>query len=114
MANVTGPTTRLPGHTRPAPKDQMCDEHPTIPAYMRVTGDVDSHGSEECDLCTLCFAQYAASVAKADTAGLCDWCKTRKPRISPARDFEEGMAGRVYDVCDECISKQRADIADNY
>ncbi len=31
---------------------------------------------------------------------------TQHPRLRPHRDYEEGMAGRVYDVCDACIVKE--------
>lgn len=45
--------------------------------------------------------------AEADQpdGGLCDWCKTQSPKLSPMRDIDEGHAGRFYSVCAPCIKR---------
>lgn len=51
-----------------------------------------------------------------DTSGTCDWCKKHADELKPRRDFEEGMNGRLYDVCQACIDKEnkRLNEDDNY
>lgn len=46
MAEVTGPTSYLPGHHCKLPPGTMCDEHPDRLAIARVQGETDSFGSE--------------------------------------------------------------------
>ena len=38
----------------------------------------------------------------------CEWCKREAEGIFPHKDFEEGMAGREYDVCLACRKKEAA------
>lgn len=105
MANVTGPTRNLPGSSRPSPEGTLCDEC-NAPAVVRLTGETDSHGSEESDHCQACFDNVAKAIAEMDTSGCCQWCKQRADHLSAHRDFDEGSTGPVYDVCSVCIRKQ--------
>lgn len=105
MGEVTGPISTPPGRFHDVPDGQMCDEHPDRPAVARVQGETDSFGAELWDMCQECLDQHRKEMAEADMSGTCDWCHQQKPRLRPRRDYEEGMYGRVYDVCDDCIKR---------
>ena len=105
MADVTGPISTLPGAVHAVPDGMMCDDHPDRPAVSRIQGETDSFGCEMNDLCQECLDQYREGMKNLDRSGVCDWCKQQKPRLSPTRDYDEGMCGRVYDVCAECRKK---------
>ena len=110
MSAVTdGLISTLPDHSIFPPKGMMCDEHPDTPAFRRVQGETDSFGAEWIDLCQPCVNKHKSS-SKLYAQGYCDWCYTEATDLRPRRDFEEGMYGRVYDVCGSCIDK---DILDN-
>jgi hypothetical protein len=47
-----------------------------------------------------------------DTAGQCEWCQAEAPSRVPARDYEEGLSGRVYQVCAGCRERQRRRLAE--
>lgn len=83
----------------------MCDNHPTVLAYCRVTGETDSFGSEEADLCQACWEKYEAA-AKKPIISTCDWCKKPDVAIQPTRDSSEGSCGPVYDVCKPCRQQE--------
>lgn len=108
MADVTGPISTLPGAERTSPDGMTCDYHPDRVAYRRVQGETDSFGCEMIDMCRECYDAYKAEQQTADRSGTCDWCKTHQTDLRPHRDFEEGSAGRVYDVCGKCVKKERA------
>ena len=112
MADVTGPISSLPGSTHCPPKGAMCDDHPDRPATHRVQGETDSFGSEMCDMCDECFAAHVEEKKTWDLSGDCDWCKQHKPRLLPKRDYEEGMGGPVYYVCDECRGRYDKRVAE--
>jgi hypothetical protein len=42
--------------------------------------------------------------------GRCDWCAKDATDLRDARDYEEGMSGRVYRVCGGCIKAQNDEI----
>lgn len=105
MADVTGPISSLPGSGHDCPDGMMCDDHPDRPAVVRLQGETDSFGSEMHDLCQECLDAYREEMKNADHSGTCEWCKQHKPHLRPQRDYEEGMAGRVYEVCDDCIKR---------
>lgn len=100
-------THQLPGTLHVVPKDQTCDKHEDRPAVRRVQGETDSFGCEVFDLCAECWEQYREEMAKADTSGTCEWCKTVVEKLRPQRDWEEGMHGPVYYVCKTCADRQR-------
>lgn len=106
MADVTGPISTLPGSHHSVPKDAACDTHPDRPATHRVQGETDSFGSEMIDMCDACYAEHVQYQRTRDRSGVCDWCKNHKPRVIETRDYEEGMHGPVYLVCDACIQRR--------
>lgn len=107
MANVTGPTNRLPGQSHSAPKGVMCDEHPDRVAVKRVTGEVDSFGSEEHDMCQECFDVFSNAQETKTTPGNCDHCNHSVDHLTPMRDLDEGLCGPVYYLCNGCAIKLR-------
>lgn len=105
MAEVTGPISSLPGASHDFPAGTMCDDHPDRPAVARIQGETDSFGCEMADMCQECLDEYREEMKATDWSGTCDWCKQHMPRLSPQRDYEEGMCGPVYQVCDACIKR---------
>ncbi len=47
---------------------------------------------------------------KTEFSGECDWCRKEADDLVEHKDFEEGMAGRLYDVCAECRIKERESV----
>ncbi|TJW14340.1 MAG: hypothetical protein E5W82_10200 [Mesorhizobium sp.] len=106
MADVTGPISSLPGSGHALPEGTPCDDHPDRPAVARIQGETDSFGSEMNDMCQECLDAHREEMKNRDRSGTCEWCKDHKPYLSQTRDYDEGMSGRVYDVCTECIRKR--------
>ena len=102
MADATGPISTLPGSKHSVPAGAACDDC-TKPAVIRIQGETDSFGSEMMDFCQSCYDIWKANCAN-DSAkeGVCEWCKSHKTDLRPTRDYEEGIAGPVYYVCQEC------------
>src|SRR5688572_6182315 len=96
MADVTGPTSTLPGASHPFPAGTMCDRHEDRPAVARIQGETDSFGSELNDMCRQCLDEHREH-AKQRRSGNCSWCKQHAEDLRPTRDYDEGMAGPVYD-----------------
>jgi hypothetical protein len=71
-------------------------------------GETDSFGSEMHDLCAECTEKARE---EPHYIGTCDWCSASEVVLNPRRDYEEGMAGRVYYVCQPCITRSNARIA---
>lgn len=119
MAEVTGPISTLPGTARDAPEGMMCDYHPDQPAIARIQGETDSFGCEMEDLCQQCIderrAYRCSEAGKAEEAewrtGACEWCKNHATDLRDARDYEEGMCGRVYRVCGACVQRVNEEAA---
>lgn len=113
MADVTGPISTLAGTTRDVPEEMMCDNHPDQPAVVRVQGETDSFGCEMEDICQQCVderkAYRCSEAGQAEElewrTGACEWCKNHVTDLRDARDYEEGMNGRVYRVCGACIKR---------
>lgn len=113
MADVTGPISTLAGTTRDVPEGMMCDNHPDQPAVVRVQGETDSFGCEMEDICQQCVderkAYRCSEAGQAEElewrTGACEWCKNHVTDLRDARDYEEGMSGRVYRVCGACIKR---------
>ncbi len=107
MADVSGPTSSMPGSIHELPLNSRCDEHSNCKAVVRIQGETDSFGAEYYDMCQVCLDKYRKEVAKTrDRLGTCEWCKTNNVKTRPYRDFEEGMSGRLYDVCAACVRKE--------
>jgi hypothetical protein len=109
MSDVTGPISSLPGSAHPVPADTMCDNHPDRRATHRIQGETDSFGSEMHDLCHECVEEVRKG---PNPTGTCDWCKTTDQQLKPRRDYEEGMCGPVYHVCQGCIDKENKRLSD--
>lgn len=103
MAHVSGPVSTLPGHRSVPPAGSRCDEHPDVLAAKRIQGETDSFGAEYSDLCSVCVAGLTH---QDGTPGQCDWCRAQVLDLVPRRDPDEGMAGRVYYVCQPCRRAQ--------
>jgi hypothetical protein len=84
----------------------MCDHHPDRPAVVRFQGETDSFGSEMHDLCEECKAEWIEANNRRDTSGDCEWCGNFAEKRREHRDYEEGLAGRLYMVCTPCIDRQ--------
>lgn len=110
MADVSGPTSRLPGHVSTPPKGQCCDEHPGVPAFKRVQGETDTWGAEYLDMCVTCYEEYKTYLETADLSGTCDICGNHTDTIIRRRDPEEGTCGRVYSTCQQCSN----DLSNNF
>lgn len=110
MADVTGPISTLPGSRRDAPVGAMCDEHPDRPATARIQGETDSFGSEMHDLCDEC-ARELVRACREPREGVCEWCKRPATDLRDRRDWEEGMSGRLYEVCGACVREENERLA---
>ncbi len=110
MADVTGPIRTLSGATHEVPEGQTCDNHPDRKATVRVQGETDSFGCEMHDLCDECFKAERTWERSAEAAGWrkgkCEWCKSEVTDLRDARDYDEGLYGRVYRVCGACQKRQ--------
>ncbi len=105
-----GRVSTLPGSRAALPQGAMCDSHPEVQAVARMQGETDSFGCEYADLCAECLAEWKAHEVAA-RVGVCDWCNRAVDSLRPRRDFEEGMAGPVYQVCRECVQKENEYLA---
>lgn len=113
MAATTGPTTKLPGSLHPVPQGAKCDKHPDRVAIARIQGETDSMGAELIDCCELC-AQDVREAAKLSASDReCDRCERMFDRLHHYRDPDEGVAGRLYQLCDGCVAEAREQSGDN-
>lgn len=116
MGDVTGPISTLPGTIFGSDPGAKCDSHPRRKAVRRVQGETDSFGSEMTDMCQECLDEFKEHKKQA-RVGVCDWCREEATDLRPRRDFEEGLAGPVYEVCGACIKRQNDELreeADDY
>jgi hypothetical protein len=96
MPDPLGPVSTLPGSILGPPEGTAC-EICGEPATQRVQGETDSFGAEWNDLCDSCAREDLAN------SGPCDWCGKDVERRTHTRDYDEGLSGRVYLVCDPCL-----------
>ncbi|MBT7350612.1 hypothetical protein HN803_07580 [candidate division WWE3 bacterium] len=86
----------------------------TILAVVKVQGETDSFGAEYSYYCHDCHELCKqADQEFREELDNCDWCK-KEAQLSPTRDWEEGMNGPVYYVCNECNSKQDREMMEEY
>lgn len=111
MGDVTGPISSLPASSHALPDGTMCDDHPKRKAVARIQGETDSFGSEMWDVCAKCLAEIRKYRAENRT-GMCEWCKQEVTDLRPARDYDEGMAGRIYEVCGACVKRRNDEAAE--
>lgn len=109
MSDSTDPITTLPGTVRAAPEGTPCDDCGK-PATQCIQGKTDSFGAEMYNLCSECAAEV--QLDQVDTGGQCDWCQLVADSRVPARDYEEGLSGRVYQVCADCLEQQQQRLLD--
>ena len=105
MAHVGGPISSLPGTLLRLPFNQMCDEHEDRLAIVRVQAETDSFGYEAIDMCQECYSAFKAFQSSPENylnESTCEICNSSNIRVTPTRDPEEGLCGRVYDACDGC------------
>lgn len=103
MSDTTGPVSTLQGALSSVPVGTMCDEHGSVHAVARMQGETDSFGAEYHDVCQVCLDVHRAALkAYRETPHYCDWCKQEKLGVVSHRDFTEGRAGPVYEVCTDC------------
>lgn len=97
----------MPGSRHEVPELQTCDQHPNKAAVIRVQGETDSFGCEMIDMCQECFEAYREWTKSPEAhVGRCDWCKNEATDLQTTRDYEEGMTGRVYEVCGSCRKRR--------
>ena len=106
MADTIGPTSRMPGSAHTLPEGATCDRHPDRAAVARIQGETDSMGAELNDMCQQCLDEDREFLRTFDTSGACEWCGNFSPKRSNRRDYDEGMAGRIYLVCRPCIDRE--------
>lgn len=108
MADASrGPVSTLPGSWNRLPAGTPCDQHPDRVAVYRVQGETDSFGCEYQDVCEECRDQLLAYLNSSEVrTGNCDWCRFDATDLRDARDYEEGLAGRVYRVCGPCLRRR--------
>jgi hypothetical protein len=113
MADVTGPISTLPNSRHDVPDGTKCDEHSDRDAVARVQGETDSFGCEMHDMCEECVKEHneylRSPEAEEERHGRCDWCHKDATDLRDARDYEEGMSGRVYRVCGACVKRTDED-----
>ena len=114
MADVSGSTRSLPGSKHRVPHGQTCDEHSDRIAVARIQGETDSFGAEYFDMCQECYNEFRNRDQTDERTGCCDWCGKHSTKLHAARDYDEGMCGPVYRVCDPCIVKQLSDSSDYF
>jgi hypothetical protein len=98
----------------------MCDYHPDHPAVARIQGETDSFGCEMEDICQQCLderrtyrcSEAGRAEAAAARTGNCEWCREPATDLRDARDYDEGMYGRVYRICGGCQSRRDQRIAE--
>ncbi|KXV79704.1 hypothetical protein AD953_01320 [Acetobacter malorum] len=101
----------LPGSLHSVPQDTKCGMHHNRDAVANIQGETDSFGAEYILMCQECYDEYKEE-AKKPHISTCDWCKAKHVTVRPRRDYDEGMSGPVYYVCQNCIDKDNARIAD--
>jgi hypothetical protein len=112
MADTShGPVASMPGSHHTVPPGTFCDcvsNHPEgdVLAVHRVQGETDSFGCEFDDYCDACWvACLQAQEEEPKEPCQCEWCKHETMDCRPYRDIDEGLAGRVYEVCAACRKK---------
>jgi len=108
MAATIGPTKQLPGSLHPFPPGTRCDNHPERLAIARIQGETDSMGAELIDCCGPCAvnAREAAKLTAIDRE--CDRCHRLFDKLENYRDPDEGISGRLYQLCEGCANEARS------
>lgn len=85
----------------------MCENHPDIPAVIRLCSESDSFGSEYYNLCAPCNTRRVLQRQRIiDNPELwtehCPDCGRISPELFAYRDPDEGHNGPVYEQCKNC------------
>ena len=108
MAATTGPLKSLPGSIHPVPKGAMCDNHPERFAITRIQGETDSTHAELIDCCEACAAKVRDAALMLAVDLECDGCHTASFELKNYRNPDEGVAGRLYQLCPKCIQEMHS------
>lgn len=85
------------------------------PVYGRLCTEADSWGVEWLHLCKIHYlAAQCYDRLGPEPLGDCDWCHAIDVVVAPMRDYEEGMYGPVYDVCDCCRKAKNKQAQEDY
>lgn len=84
--------------------DRCLDAEKREWATKRVQGETDSFGCEYVYLCDKHFAELQKE-EEEPRIYYCDWCHQEVEKTTPTRDYDEGLHGRVYQVCQNCRKK---------
>lgn len=114
MADIShGPVSSMPYGGHALPEGAMCDDHPDRKAVARIQGETDSFGCEYNDVCSECLKDIRNYRDSAEArTGVCEWCGKHATDLRDARDYDEGMAGRLYRVCGPCIKRRNEEAAE--
>lgn len=102
MANAQSVITKEEVRTYRKPYALTCSVHRNVLAVSRVKGEADSLGLDVIDMCQVCLDSFNK---ENGLTAPCDWCG-RVSELIPRRDSDEGMRGRLYNVCSDCITKE--------
>lgn len=100
----------LPGSSHSVPENTKCDIHAERHAVANIQGETDSFGAEYILMCQECYNEYKEETKNPHISD-CDWCEAKQTATWPRRDYEEGMSGRVYYLCQTCIDRDNAKIS---
>ena len=102
-----GPVSSMPGSSHPFPTGSKCDTHEDRLAVARVQGETDSMGCEYLLACQECVDGFRKfDEEEFNTPRYCDWHRGEGLGVRPTRDYDEGSAGPLYNVCSECRNKR--------
>lgn len=109
-----GRVSSMPGSVHKVPEGQMCDHegHDHL-AEVRIQGETDSMGCEFIDLCTP-EADKLLAALRAPRDGYCEVHGGPGSDLKNWRDFDEGMAGRIYQACRSCRDEANKRAAEEY
>lgn len=99
-----GPVSSMPGAASSVLAGEVCDDHPERPAVRRRQGETDSFGCEYFFVCQECDDAFKLA-RETPVNGYCEWHKGEGEDIRQMRDYDEGMAGRLYNTCRKCRDK---------
>lgn len=103
MADIIGPSNKLPGQTIGfVPDGRSCD-YCNKPAIHAVVGETDSFGSEIHHVCNEDYIEIQKSIQEErEKPKHCEICHSSHTDCQPFRDPSEGSCGPVYDACPDC------------
>lgn len=111
----SGRVSSMPGSLHYLPAGTMCDQHEDRPAVKRVQGETDSFGCEYVCMCQECYDAYRKyRDEEYEAEQFCEQCSQMKQHCRQVRDPDEGQAGRLYTVCEDCRIKNAERATEEY